>query len=307
MPYFGVCYSPYHRKSDLPPYDVSADEVDADMAIIKAKGITHIRTYAASRGNIHNVFRAGKYGLKVGLGVWIQDNVQNNGLVDEALGQAWQDNKTNHPGANTVVDLVIGNEVNRTDDKNPLDPAVILGYMQYAKQRLQQPEWAKYLSNVRVTSCFSGTVLQNPNSPDGLKWGRVVDYCDGPVYLTVYPWYAKTNEGAPAPDNIKPNMDWSWDNGLKQVVDRGKKIVIAEIGWPSAGGDSNHSPTTVDNERINYQTTKKFLSGATDPHWALDTFWFEMFDEPWKTGEGSWGPHWGLYSSGANPQPKFNF
>jgi hypothetical protein len=27
----------------------------------------------------------------------------------------------------------------------------------------------------------------------------------------------------------------------------------------------------------------------------------------WKTKEGAWGPHWGLYTSGTNPQPKFNF
>jgi exo-beta-1,3-glucanase (GH17 family) len=302
MPYFGVCYSPYHRKSGPRPYDVTAAEVDADMAIIKAKGFTNIRTYATLTGDRHNVNRAGKYGLKVSLGIWIADNTQNNGLVDDAVSQALDDTYA-HPGANTVVDLVIGNEVNRTDDKAPLDPQMILGYIQYAKQQLQ----AKKLGNIRVTSCFSGTVLQNPNSDMGVIWGNVIDHCDGPIYLTVYPWYAKKNEGAPPPNDISKNMNWSWDNGLKQVIARGKKIVIAEIGWPSAGGDANHSPTSVDNERINYQTTKKFLTGATDPHWALDTFWFEMFDEPWKTGEGAWGPYWGMYTSGANPQPKFNF
>jgi exo-beta-1,3-glucanase (GH17 family) len=39
----------------------------------------------------------------------------------------------------------------------------------------------------------------------------------------------------------------------------------------------------------------------------FDTYWFEMFDEPWKTQEGPQGPHWGLYTSGSNPQPKFVF
>ena len=41
--------------------------------------------------------------------------------------------------------------------------------------------------------------------------------------------------------------------------------------------------------------------------WSRQGIWFEMFEEPWKTGEGAWGPYWGLYTSGANPQPKFNF
>ena len=198
MPYFGVCYSPYHRKSGLPPYNVAPEEVDADMAMMKAKGITHIRTYAASAGNGHNVYRAGKYGLKVGLGIWIPDNTQNNSLIDEAVSQAVNDVSA-HPGANTVMELVIGNEVNRTDDKNPLDPDVILGYMQYAKQQLKNAS----LSNVRVTSCFSGTVLQDSGSPNSAIWGNVVDHCDGPIYLTVYPWYAKTNEGRRSPTTSK--------------------------------------------------------------------------------------------------------
>ena len=33
----------------------------------------------------------------------------------------------------------------------------------------------------------------------------------------------------------------------------------------------------------------------------------EMFDERWKTKEGAQGPHWGLYTGGPNPQPKFAF
>ena len=132
---------------------------------------------------------------------------------------------------------------------------------------------------------------------DAPSWQNVVDYCDSVVYLTVYPWY-----GNAAPDNITTQMDWSWNNGLKQVADRGKTIVITEIGWPSAGGRL----TTPENERVNYQTTKNLLSGAT-PQWALGTFWFEMVDEPWKTDEGPWGPHWGLDTSGPNPQPKFDF
>ena len=301
-PYFGVCYSPYHRTNKEPPHDVSAEEVGADMAIIKSRKLTHIRTYSAASGNRHNVGKAAEHGLQVGLGIWIDNNVPNNGLIDEALTQAL-DAASAYPDRHTVVDLVIGNEVNRTDDKAPLDPVVILNYIKYAKQQLQLNKYAS-IKNIRVTSCFSGTVLQKPDS----IWVDVVDNCDGVVYLTVYPWYAKKNEGAPQPDNITNNMNWSWDKGgLQQVVDRGKSIVIAEIGWPSAGGDADHSPTTTENERINYQTTKRFLSGETARHWALDTFWFEMFDEPWKTKEGSWGPHWGLYESGPDPKPKFDF
>jgi exo-beta-1,3-glucanase (GH17 family) len=126
----------------------------------------------------------------------------------------------------------------------------------------------------------------------------VVDFCDTVAYLTVYPWY-----GEAVPGNIDPQMQWSWNNGLKQVRERGKQVVIAEIGWPSAGGRE----TSVENEKINYETTKKWVSGSNSLHMSFDTFWFEMFDEPWKTQEGPQGPHWGLYTSGSNPQAKFAF
>jgi exo-beta-1,3-glucanase (GH17 family) len=133
VPYFGVCYGPYHRNNVPPPGRVTADDVDADMAIINAKGFTHIRTYGAADGNRFNIEKAGKHGLKVGLGIWIPNNVQNNSLIDDAVQQAAAAESA-HPGRHCVVDMVIGNEVNRTDDKAPLAPNVILSYMQYAKQ-----------------------------------------------------------------------------------------------------------------------------------------------------------------------------
>ena len=79
--------------------------------------------------------------------------------------------------------------------------------------------------------------------------------------------------------------------------------MIAEIGWPSDGAPN--WKTSVANEKLNYATTKTWVSGQNSLNRAFDTYWFEMFDEPWKTKEGPWGPHWGLYTAGDNPQPKF--
>ena len=98
-------------------------------------------------------------------------------------------------------------------------------------------------------------------------------------------------------------MQWSWDNGLKQVQARGKEVVIGEIGWPSAGGRA----TSVENERINFETTKAWVDMGNPMEIRFNAYWFEMFDEPWKTKEGAQGPHWGLFTSGSNPQPKFPF
>ena len=284
MTFFGVCYSPYHRTNLSPPNGVTADDVDKDMAIIAARKFTHIRTYGVDGGNQWNVDKATKYGLTLGLGVWIDsDPVKTKAHIDwagEQLSEAYKKyNKV------FTIDLVVGNEVDRTDVAR-YSPAQIKNAMDYAIKKRGGPiEW-------RVTTCFSGTVLQHENSP----WLPIVDACETCVYLTVYPWY-----GGASPGNIDDQMEWSWNNGLKQVAARGKPVLIAEIGWPSAGGRD----TSPENERINYGVTQKWVTSG--PHGAFDTFWFEMFDEPWKTEEGAQGPHWGLYTSGANPQPKFDF
>jgi exo-beta-1,3-glucanase (GH17 family) len=293
-----VCYSPYHRTGSAPPNGVTEANVVADMKIVAAH-FSKIRTYGVDGGNQWNVEKARANGiLQMAVGVWVYpgDATRTNGQIDLALAQVAGAMK--NIGAFEHIDLVIGNEVNRTDVA-VYTPAMIQSAMTYAKQKVKTLGDA--LPTVYVTTCFSGTVLQ-PSSPDAAKWQPVVDFCDERTLLTVYPWY-----GGAKPNDIDPQMKWSWDNGLKQVQARHKQVVIAEIGWPSAGGNAGQPPTTVDNERINYETTKKWVSMGNPMGLDLDTYWFEMFDEPWKSNEGPWGPHWGLYTSGPNPQPKFKF
>jgi exo-beta-1,3-glucanase (GH17 family) len=294
--YWFICYSPYHRTNAAPPNGVTEADVDADMKIVSANFLG-IRTYGVDGGNQWNVDKARAHGIrKIAVGVWVYPDSpkQTNTQIDLAFSQI--EAAAKKYGAFEHVDLVIGNEVDRADVAK-YSPATIQNAIDYAKQQKQ-----KYSSNhsIFVTTCFSGTVLK-PGSESAAKWGSVVRNCENKVLLTVYPWY-----GGSAPADIKASMDWSWDNGLKQAQAMGKEVVIAEIGWPSDGGDAGHKPTTVENERINYGVTKEWVSGKGRNGLIFETYWFEMFDEPWKTNEGPWGPHWGLYTSGPNPQPKFN-
>lgn len=293
MPIFGACYSPYRRSTRQPPYAVSQADVEADMKIISDHGIGFIRTYSQGDENDGNwtvVRVAAKAGIKVALGVWIAPDAATTNLrIDEAIAQAGY-----HPG--TVVQLVIGNEVNRADDKHHT-PAQVLAAMAYARAA-RDKRFGPSASSLPVTSCFSGTVLHNaPGQWTDLSQAReVVQACEEVAFLTVYPWY-----GNSPPDNIDGNMRWSWENGLSQVAALGKRIVVAEIGWPSANGRA----ASVENEATNYAVTKTWMSGQNYLKQPFDAYWFEMFDEPWKTNEGSWGPHWGMCDS--NGMPKFKF
>jgi exo-beta-1,3-glucanase (GH17 family) len=88
MAFFGVCYSPYRRRNGRS--GVTETEVDADMAIISTR-FTHTRTYSAEDGDQWNVDNAAKRGLKIALGIWVDDNRSgdvNRRNIDHALQQA---------------------------------------------------------------------------------------------------------------------------------------------------------------------------------------------------------------------------
>ena len=78
----------------------------------------------------------------------------------------------------------------------------------------------------------------------------------------------------------------------------GKRIVIAEFGWPSAGlnrKDAVPSPLTQ------AEVVRDFVTRADAM--GIDYSIVEAFDQPWKTNEGSVGPYWGIFN--ADRHPKF--
>ena len=78
----------------------------------------------------------------------------------------------------------------------------------------------------------------------------------------------------------------------------GKRIVIAEFGWPSAGlnrQDAVPSPLTQ------AEIVRDFVARADAM--GIDYSIVEAFDQPWKTNEGSVGPYWGIFD--ADRSPKF--
>ena len=72
----------------------------------------------------------------------------------------------------------------------------------------------------------------------------------------------------------------------------GKRIVIAEFGWPSAGlnrKDAIPSPLTQ------ADVIRDFVTRADAM--GIDYSIVEAFDQPWKTNEGSVGPYWGIFNA----------
>ena len=72
----------------------------------------------------------------------------------------------------------------------------------------------------------------------------------------------------------------------------GKRIVIAEFGWPSAGYNFHDAdPGRIEQAMV----LRDFVTRAEA--YGIDYNIIEAIDQPWKTMEGGVGPYWGLFDA----------
>jgi cellulose synthase/poly-beta-1,6-N-acetylglucosamine synthase-like glycosyltransferase/exo-beta-1,3-glucanase (GH17 family) len=80
---------------------------------------------------------------------------------------------------------------------------------------------------------------------------------------------------------------------------KGKRIVIAEFGWPSSGYNRN---AAVPGKFEQAEIMRGFVARANAL--GIDYNLIEAYDQPWKTIEGSVGAYWGLFDNQSH-QAKF--
>src|SRR6185312_12034 len=80
----------------------------------------------------------------------------------------------------------------------------------------------------------------------------------------------------------------------------GKRIVVAEFGWPSNGYNyKNSDPCRIKQAQV----LREFIARAE--FYGIDYNIIEAIDQPWKTFEGGVGPYWGVFDT--SRQPKFSW
>jgi len=72
----------------------------------------------------------------------------------------------------------------------------------------------------------------------------------------------------------------------------GKRIILGETGWPSQGEQRG---SAIPNEANQKKYLSDFISLIDSS--KIESFYFSVFDEKWKTTEGSMGNHWGIFNS----------
>lgn len=306
----GVCYGPYHIgdfKADpftqAPGTHIPASQIDTDLGMI-AQHFSFFRTYTQVDGMDTIPYFAKKHNLQVALGVWVWPNDSNKTKleVETAVRLAKQ-----YP--QQVRCIVVSNE----PTNNGVTLSQVVDAMNDVKELAQQAG-----INTPITSCIkAGTVANGQVVVDACK---SLNHADSRyIFVTIYPYDGQVFNPVPynTPDDIKKNMEYSYGQAIKPCEDAGLNVIIGEMGWPS-GTDNNETqkPTEWENNinmGKNYAASLSWISGNNQgstvfpPNKIYTTFWFEMFDEPWKLGEPRGvGPCFGIYYNNPNPGRKFN-
>jgi exo-beta-1,3-glucanase (GH17 family)/cellulose synthase/poly-beta-1,6-N-acetylglucosamine synthase-like glycosyltransferase len=259
-----VSYAPFEG-TEHPDVDniPSAEKIRADLK--KLSAITRaIRLYSSTGGVELVPPIAAEFGLKVTLGVWIDKNRDRNDReIESAINLARRNSN--------VIGIVVGNETVFRGEQKVDD---LINLIKRVKKSV----------NVPVTTGEIWNIWR-----DNPELASNVDF----IAAHVLPYWENFSHG----------------QAVDQAVDRyqvlrekfpGKRIVIAEFGWPSNGYNlQNADPGPFEQASV----LRNFVTRAEAI--GMEYNIVEAIDQPWKFFEGGVGPYWGVLN--AAREPKFSW
>jgi exo-beta-1,3-glucanase (GH17 family)/cellulose synthase/poly-beta-1,6-N-acetylglucosamine synthase-like glycosyltransferase len=259
-----VSYDP-HLGSAHPDVDsmASPEQIRADMKELAT--ITRaIRLYSSTGGAELVPPIAAEFGLKVTLGVWIsRDSNRNEREIESAIKLARHNSNVNG--------IVVGNET-------------ILTGTQKVDELIEKIKRVKKSVNVPVTT---GDVWNTWR--DNPELASNVDF----IAAHILPYWENFSATQAVDQAI-------YLYGLLREKFPGKRIVIAEFGWPSAGYNRlNAEPGPFEQAKV----LRNFVNRAQAI--GMEYNIVEAIDQPWKYTEGGVGPYWGIFN--AAREPKFSW
>ena len=249
----GIAFSPY-VDGQGPGTDISEGQIFERLSVIKPH-VNWVRSFSCTEGNqaIPSIARAN--GLKTMVGVWLDDNLDNN---EKELANAIAIAKAGH--ANIVA---VGNEVLLRGD---LTEDQLIDYIHRFKQA--------------VTGVDVGYVDAYFKFVDHPKVTAVCDV----ILANCYPFW----EGCSAEYSLLYMKDMY--RRAVQVAN-GKKVIISETGWPNVGSATGAAVPSYANAIRYFLNTYQwaeeegieiFYFSAFDENWKVGD-------------EGDVGSAWGLW------------
>ncbi|MFD2180802.1 glycosyltransferase [Rhodoplanes azumiensis] len=281
-PLTSVSYSPFegHPEEGNRP---TTEQIRNDLKVLSPY-TRAIRTYSATGGAELVPPVAAEFGLKVAVGAWLDGDTKRNEREIKSVVDLYRKNRN-------INAIVVGNEaIYRADFKKKTESVDGATVTRELSEKEQVGELIRYIQQVKrevggnvpvTTGEIYSTWLNHP------ELASAVDF----IAVHILPYW----EGFSAGETV----DLAINNYFKlREAFPGKRIVIAEFGWPSAGYNRRAAEP---GREIQASLLRDFVARAEAL--GIDYNIIEAFDQPWKTFEGSVGAYWGLFD--AARQPKF--
>ena len=259
-----VSYAPFggsaHPDSGT---QAQAAQIRADLQVL-APLTRAIRTYSSTGGVELVPGIAAEFGLRATIGAWIDKHQERNEREIRSVIELAK----RHSNVNGII---VGNETIYRGEQKVSDLIPMI-------QRVKRS------TNVPVTTGEIWHVwIEHP------ELVSQVDY----IAAHILPYWEGFSENQSVDQAIL-----IYDK-LRQAYP-GKRIVIAEFGWPSAGYNlKSANPGSVEQAVV----LRDFISRAEA--YGIDYNIVEAIDQPWKIFEGGVGPYWGLFD--ASRHQKFDW
>jgi exo-beta-1,3-glucanase (GH17 family) len=262
-----VSYAPFRLKGET-PFDVHAfippERIDADLKALSTR-FDCVRTYSMGQGLGAVPDLAGRYGMKVLMGIWLgRDPAANEREIQLGLAAARRDH-------DSLRGIVVGNEV-------------------LLRGELSEQALSSYISRVNKATDVPVTYADVWEF-----WQKHPALAKATDYLTIHILpYWEDQPVAPA-DAIRHVADVY--RKMKGEFP-GKAIMIGETGWPSQGRTRRDASASLVNEA---RYMREFLNYAATVDMPYNVI--EAFDQPWKRDlEGTVGGYWGIFDADAKPK-----
>ena len=250
----GISFSPY-VEGQGPGTQIDEAQIRDRLDHIKSN-INWIRSFSCTEGNELIPKIAKENGLKTMVGVWLNDDLENN---EKELANAIEVAQAGY-----VDILAVGNEVLLRGD---LTEDQLIDYINRAKEALPQLQVG-----------YVDAYYEFEDHP------RVADVCDV-ILANCYPFW----EGCSADYSLLYMKDM-YRRAVKAA--KGKKVIITETGWPNVGTAERGAEPSYDNAIKYFINTYLwaeedkldiFYFSSFDETWKIEE-------------EGDVGAYWGLWN-----------
>ena len=256
----GISFSPY-VEGQGPGTVMTVEQIASRLGVISPHS-QWIRTFSCSEGNELIPAIAREAGLKTLVGVWLDDNREQNEIE---LANAIEIAARGHADI-----LAVGNEVLL---RGELTEDEIIDYMRRAKEAAPG-----------VPVGYVDAYFEFNDHP------RIADACDV-ILANCYPFW----EGCPA-EHALLYMKEMYRRA--QEAAKGKKVIVSETGWPNIGtAEGGAIPSELNAIKYFVDTYRWAEEDGVEIFWfsSFDEAW--KVDR-----EGDVGAYWGLWDKDGNPK-----